>query len=788
VNPLDLAVAAPFAAALAIALSGRLLGRWSALLMIAAAATSFLAVLSAAGGSEPALSVHDWVPSLGVSFRLRADAFGAFFALLISGIGALVGLYSLGYDTSALSPARIGRYYAELAAFMGAMLGIALADDLMLLFVFWEITSLSSYLLIGFWYERDEARAGALTALLVTALGGLALVAGFVLIGLATGTFALSELLADEARRAALAASPAFPLALALVLLGAFTKSAQFPFHFWLPGAMVAPTPISTYLHSATMVKAGVFLLARVAPLFAVSAAWPVVVVPIGLATFLLGAWQALRQHDLKALLAYSTVSTLGLLTALYGLGLPAQDALQILSHATYKGALFMAAGIVEHATGTRDLRALGGLRRALPITFCICAIGVLSMGGVPPLFGFVAKEVLYASLLDSALLAPYPLARGAVIATAVLANAFLLAAGLRLLFGVFLGRAREPQGGDAGHGGHGAHAAHEPHGEPVLLWLPAAVLALGALGLGLASANGASAHLLAGFSSAPNAELHASLLAPHTGPLALSLLTLALGFAFWRAPAPIEALARLGAGLPSAQASWDAAVARVVRFAERYSEWWQNGSLRWYLTITVLFAAGIGLFGLGAGGISLAQASVSFANLDWIAAALAALIALATLAVLRAATRLGAALALSASGFLVALLFAVYRSPDILLTQILIETVSTVVILLVLYFMPTFRDDGLSPALRAWNAGVSVAFGLAMFVFVLLATSPAFRETRNLGQDYLARSLPEAGGRNAVNVIIVDFRAVDTLGEVTVLVLVGLCVFGLLRARRVEG
>ncbi|MEX2207866.1 MAG: hydrogen gas-evolving membrane-bound hydrogenase subunit E [Myxococcota bacterium] len=781
VNALTLALAAPFAAALLIALTGRWLGRVSGLFLVAAALASFGAILSVVGANSPVLAVHEWVPSLGVAFRLRADAFGGFFALLISGIGVLVALYSLGYDTPELSRARVGRYYAELATFMGAMLGIALADDLILLFVFWEITSISSYLLIGFWYERDAARAGALTALLVTAMGGLAMLAGFVLIGQATGSFALSEIVADDARRAALVASPAFLPALALVLVGAFTKSAQFPFHFWLPGAMVAPTPISTYLHSATMVKAGVFLLARLAPLFAASLVWPLVVVPIGLATFFLGAWQSFRESDLKALLAYSTVSTLGLLTAVYGLRAPEQDVLQILSHATYKGSLFMIAGIVEHATGTRDLRELGGLRRTLPVSFALCVLGVMSMGGLPPLFGFVAKEALYASLLASPVLASEPLLHGFVIALVVVANGFLLASGLKLLIGTFLGEARGT------HASHASHGTHEAHGEPVLLWLPAAVLALGALGLGLLSAGDTSERLVTGLSSAANAQLEVSLLPVHAGPLALSLFGLALGAAIYRARTRVEALQQRLDRWPDAQATWDALVAGLTRFAEAYSEWWQNGSLRWYFTITILFTMGIGFFALEAGGISIAHAAVSFESLDWTAAALAALILLATLAVIRSDTRLGSALALSASGFLVALLYAVYRSPDILLTQILIETVSTVVILLVLYFMPPFRKDGLSPALRAWNAAVSAGFGLVMFVFVLLCTSPAFRETRNLGQDYLARSLGEAGGRNAVNVIIVDFRAMDTIGEITVLVVVGLCVFGLLRARRGE-
>jgi NADH:ubiquinone oxidoreductase subunit 5 (subunit L)/multisubunit Na+/H+ antiporter MnhA subunit/multisubunit Na+/H+ antiporter MnhB subunit len=654
------------------------------------------------------------------------------------------------------------------------------SDDLILLFVFWEITSLTSFLLIGFWYEREFARDGALTALLVTAMGGLAMLAGFVLIGLATGSFALSEIVADDARRAALVASPAFLPALLLVLAGAFTKSAQFPFHFWLPGAMVAPTPISTYLHAATMVKAGIFLLARVTPLFAASVAWPLLVVPIGLATLFLGAWQSFRENDLKALLAYSTVATLGLLTLAYGLRAPEQDVLQILSHATYKGALFMVAGIVEHATGTRDLRELGGLRRALPISFAICVLGVLSMGGLPPLFGFVAKEALYATLLDSPLLAGMPLAHGFVLAVVVAANAFLFAAGFKLLIGAFLGSGPAERA-------HGAHAADEAHGESALMWLPPAVLALGALGLGLLAAGATSGRLVNALSSDPNADLAVSLLPSHAGPLVLSLVTIALGAAIYRWRAGVESMQARLDGLPDARVVWDGSVARVTRFAEAYSAWWQNGSLRWYFSAMLLFTTGISFFALEDGGISIANASVGFQNLEWDSFALACLILMSTIAVVRSDTRLGAALALTSSGFLVALIYAVYRSPDILLTQILIETVSTVVILLVLYFMPPFRKDGLSPALRAWNATVSAGFGLTIFVLLVLSTSPGFRETRNLGQDYLARSLGEAGGRNAVNVIIVDFRAMDTIAEITVLVVVGLCAYGLLRARRVQ-
>jgi NADH:ubiquinone oxidoreductase subunit 5 (subunit L)/multisubunit Na+/H+ antiporter MnhA subunit len=534
---------------------------------------------------------------------------------------------------------------------------------------------------------------------------------------------------------------------------------------------MVAPTPISTYLHAATMVKAGIFLLARVTPLFAASLVWPLIVVPVGLATLFLGAWQSFRENDLKALLAYSTVSTLGLVTLAYGLRAPEQDVLQILSHATYKGALFMVAGIVEHTAGTRDLRELGGLRKALPISFVLCLLGVLSMGGLPPLFGFVAKEAMYGSLLDSPMLSQQPLLHGFVVATVVVANAFLLASGLKLLIGVFLGT-----------------GSAERRAESPLLWLPPAVLAFGALGLGVLAASNATERLVNGLSSARNAQLAVSLLPTHLGPLVLTLVTIALGTLIYRSRVRVEALQKGFDRFRDSQEVWDGLVARLTSFAEGYSGWWQNGSLRWYFSVMLVFTTAISFFALEAGGVSIATASIGFQNLGWPSTCLAILIIMSTIAVVRSDTRLGAALALTASGFLVALVYAIYRSPDILLTQILIETVSTIVILLVLYFMPTFRKDGLSPAQSALNAAVSALFGFVIFVFVVLCTSPGFRETRNLGQDYLARSLGEAGGRNAVNVIIVDFRAMDTIGEITVLVVVGLCVYGLLRARRAEG
>jgi NADH:ubiquinone oxidoreductase subunit 5 (subunit L)/multisubunit Na+/H+ antiporter MnhA subunit len=762
-----LVVAAPFAAA-ALALGiGRLAGGRTGWLMVGVAASAFAGTLALLAAGDPPAFAREWIPALRVRLSFRGDGFGLFFALLISGIGTLVGLYSQSYLPK-LAPARIGRYYATLLAFMGAMLGVALADDLILLFIFWEITSLTSFLLIGFWYEEEQARKGAVTALLVTALGGLAMMVGFLIVGAAGESFSISELTQTAALRQRVAGSPLFLAALLLVLLGVMTKSAQWPFHFWLPGAMVAPTPVSTYLHAATMVKAGIFLLGRLLPIFGPAPAWANIVVPIGLLTFLLGAVQAFLDTDLKGILAKTTVATLGMVTMCYGLGLAQQDAVQMFSHAMYKGALFLVVGIVEHATHTRDIRELGGLRTKMPITFTLCLLGVLSLGGVWPSFGFLAKEALYADLLRAAPLASW-LPGWAVLGLVLVANAFLFAVGCRLLFGVFLGV-------PTSHG----HLAHEAGPG---LWLPPAVLAGMSLGLGIVSP--LTERLVNQFSSALSPALHLTLLPIHGGPVLLTLLTTLLGIGIYLGRGAVARVRRQAHDLPTMQGLWDRGVALVTAGAVHYSIRWQSGSLRWYLAGSLLFAVGLSGVSLWRAGTSLLQVPITLREMPWYGLALCALLGGTALLVARATTRLGAALALTANGFLTALLFVVYRSPDILLTQILIETVSTIFLLLVLYHLPPFRPDGFAPGRRAANLLVAGVVGLTMTGFVLLATSPQFREVNNLAADYLVRSMAQAGGANAVNVIIVDFRAMDTNGEITVLVLVGLLAFGLLRARR---
>jgi NADH:ubiquinone oxidoreductase subunit 5 (subunit L)/multisubunit Na+/H+ antiporter MnhA subunit len=771
---LPLAVGLPFAAALAVVCLGRAIGPGAGWIVLGAALASVATLVPAARTGGVDVFEVAWLPAIGVAASFRADGFGLLLAFLVAGIGALVALYSLAY-LAGEDVARVRRFHAALGAFMGAMLGVALADDLILLFVFWEITSVASFLLIGHRLEDDDARAGALMSLQVTALGGLVMSVGFLLVGQVTGTFSLSRIAASPELGARLLQSPLAAPALVLVLVGAFTKSAQVPFHFWLPRAMVAPTPVSAYLHAATMVKAGVFLLGRMWPLFGTSPLWAPILVVVGTASMSLGAWQAFRETDLKAILARTTASSLGTITLLYGLGATAESSLAILSHAFYKGALFLVAGIVEHHAHTRTLDRLGGLRRALPLAFLASLVASLSMAGVPPLLGFVAKDAAYAALFEAPFLAGRPLLRGAVLVASLGTSAFIVAVAGTLTLGVFLGpaRARRPGG-------------HRASGLP--LWPAPVLLAAGALALGLASLGHVTGDLVAATAAGPGDAAHASLVPSLGPPFWASLLALALGGAVWVRRDTVRALqARLGV-IPSAAGLWDGLVAATVRVAEAYSTRWQNGSLRWYLSATVLALPALCLWALGTGGLSWRQVGVNLADLPWYGLLFCVLLAIATLAAVRARTRLAAAIATTTIGFLVSMLFVVYRSPDILLTQVLIETVSTIFVLLVLVFLPAFRPSDLPPISRLVNVGIAAAFAVTITLLLLLSMTAGLREPDNISVrpgGLLSLALAEGGGQNAVNVVIVDIRAVDTNGEITVLAVVGLCIYGLLRSRR---
>ena len=712
------------------------------------------------GGDTIQLGVA-WVPSLGISLTFLLDGLSLLFALLISGIGALIVVYAGGYLAG---HPQLGRFYLVLLLFTVAMLGVVCAGDVITLFVFWELTSITSYLLIGFDHERPAARAAALQALLVTGGGGLALLAGALLLGQVAGGFEYWRL-AEQA--AAIHASPLYLPIVVLVLAGAFTKSAQVPFHFWLPAAMEAPTPVSAYLHSATMVKAGVYLVARLAPTLGGAAAWDASVTYFGAATLLTGGMLAVAQRDLKRLLAYSTVSALGALMLLLGLGsgLAAGAAVTfLLVHSLYKGALFMVAGAVDHATGTRDVTRLGGLGASLPLLASAALGAGLAMAGLPPLLGFVAKELVY----EATLAAP----AGAVLsAIAVVGNGLAVTVAALVALRPFWGAAPTP-------------VAHRP-GTALLL----GPLLLAALGLALgvwplaAPLLAAAAAVVRGEPTALSLGLWHGL----TPMLALSAATVALGAAVYlldgrdRAERLAARLASIAGGLTPTRL-YDATLAGLYGVAGWQTRRLQNGSLSTYL-LAVLVTL------LAVGGASLGGDVAWWAWTVWPVTAaevvVCAIMIAAALAAVRSTSRLGAIAALGAVGYGISLLFVFFGAPDLALTQFAIETLTVILFVLVIYRLPHFASFS-SRATRARDALVAIGVGTLMGGLVLLASTSPMRS--QLAAFFAAESLTAAHGRNVVNVILVDFRALDTLGEITVLAAAAVGIWSLSRLHLARG
>ncbi len=703
-----------------------------------------------------------WVPSLDLDLTFHLDGLSLLFALLITGVGALILIYSGGYLEG---DPRLGRFCGFLLFFMASMLGLVTAGNLLLLFVFWELTSISSFLLIGFDHEREEARDAALQALLVTGAGGLALLAGLVLLGLIAGSFDLGTVLAQgETVRA----HPHYPAVLALILLGAFTKSAQFPFHFWLPGAMEAPTPVSAYLHSATMVKAGLYLLARLHPVLGGTEPWMAALGTVGAVTMVVGGVLALLQTDLKRLLAYSTVSALGTLTLLLGLGTRYAVTgflVFLTAHALYKAALFMTAGILDHETGTRDVERLGGLRRAMPLTTGVAVTAALSLAGLGPLLSFIGKELFLEALLAA------PQARTLLIAAAVLAGGLFATVALLVGYRPFFGPFREPP-----------RAAHDP---PRALWLGPLLLALLGVVLGLAPGplgEGIIAPAAGAVLGQP-APVYLALWHGFNPALALSAASLLFGLAFFlaweqlrRALSHGEPLARWGPA-----AGYRAAVAVLLRSASAVTRLLQNGYLRTYLMMTL--GTVVILVGYPLVTRSLPPWTTGQLDLRLHEGILCFLILAAALTAVMTRSRLTAIVALGVVGYAIALIFILFGAPDLAMTQFLIETLTVIFLVLVFYRMPPLMRRS-SPGSRLRDALVAGTVGCLMTALVLLAigipTHPGSRE-------FYARESLAAHGRNVVNVILVDFRSLDTLGEITVLAAAALGVYALLKLRKEE-
>lgn len=716
--------------------------------LLAAAFVPALLLAGFAGparSGEPVVSRVDWVPGLGLDLAFRLDGFSLLFALIVAGIGFLVMFYAAAY----LGPGeRAGRFYSYLLLFGGAMLGLVLTDNLIALFAFWEVTSICSFLLIGFWDSRRASQDGALKALLVTAFGGMALLAAMVLTGLSAGTWTLSAV-----DFGALKAAPAFPWIAALLLVAAFTKSAQLPFHLWLPTAMEAPTPVSAYLHSATMVKAGIMLLSKFNPLLS-GTVFGDTALYVGLATMLFGGVLALRQSDLKALLAYSTVSQLGLITALLGAGETFAAVVHLVNHAVFKAALFMIVGIIDHQTGSRDLRRLSGLFRVLPLTGTAAIVAGLSMAGLPPAGGFISKELFLGAMLDQGTVA---------ILLTVVGSAFTFAYTLRFLK-VFFGPLSLPQ--------------------PDAFRRPRAVLLLPALPLVL---------LVAVFGFMPPADTAAGWFARLAQPsfgYEVIPLTLWHGFnaelltsaATWLIGLVIFIFAgQFVRAQTRVMPRWNmntlyyAAVRGLVETAERVTGATQGASFATHLRLILAAAAAAGLT-LGTRWLP-AEVSTVPAGV-WVATAFTLT---GLFGIILAQSRITILVFMSAIGLGTTLLYVQFRAPDLALTQLLIETVTVILFLSGFRFLPRLKAYNRPRAVAGFDALLGLGTGLSVAVLLLAVQTPLADRIKDF---YLRFSKSLAGGDNVVNVMLVDFRGFDTMGEITVLAVVALSIFGLLRLR----
>ncbi len=723
----------------------------------------FLTLFPAIADGEVITQSTDWVPLFDVTLSFYLDGLSMLFALLVTGIGTFIVLYGSGYLAG---HEYIGRFFCTILLFMGSMLGVVLADNLITLFVFWELTSFTSYLLIGFSHDSAESRNSALQALLVTGIGGLALLAGLILMGYTAGTFEMSEILnsGDVLRE-----SPLYLGILILILAGAFTKSAQFPFHFWLPGAMAAPTPVSAYLHSATMVKAGVYLLARVHPAMGDTDLWFYLVTGFGAATLLISAWLALCYTDMKQILAYTTVMVLATLTMLIGMGFPLAHqaaAVYILGHALYKASLFMVAGAIDHEAGTRDIAKLGGLRSLMPISAVAAALAALSMAGIAPFFGFIGKELLYEAALEA------PMWSTLLISIAVLGNiAVVAAAGIVAIKPFYGPKVETPK-----------HA----HEAPLSMWIgPITLASLGVVFGSLPFLIDSS--LIVPTASAIYGEtldFYLSLWHGINLPLILSVVTLLGGIAVYKIWTGLQS--STPAGLYSTtfhdgpKGGYQFLVDGMLSTAGWQTRVLQNGMLRYYvLTIVVTMAVAIGYTFMSRAGFAWNNELGSVELYEW--TLFATIIASALIAVM-VRSRLAIIVALGVIGFGLALIYLMYGAPDLAMTQVLVETLTVILVALVLVHMPPLKKSEAAGS-KFRDAVIALTLGGIFTAMTLTAMTLPF--DLFISEQFAEWSYPAAHGRNIVNVILVDFRALDTMGEVVVVAVAGLAVYALVKMNK---
>ncbi|AFQ59006.1 Na+/H+ antiporter subunit A [Bacillus subtilis subsp. subtilis] len=789
---LHLAILSPFLFAFIIPFLAKYAKRvhtgWFVLILPVLLFIYFLPMIRMTQSGETLRSVLEWIPSLGINFTVYIDGLGLLFALLITGIGSLVTLYSIFYLSK--EKEQLGPFYVYLLMFMGAMLGVVLVDNVMVLYMFWELTSLSSFLLIGYWYKREKSRYGAAKSLLITVSGGLCMLGGFILLYLITDSFSIREMVHQVQL---IAGHELFIPAMILILLGAFTKSAQFPFYIWLPDAMEAPTPVSAYLHSATMVKAGIYVIARFSPIFAFSAQWFWIVSLVGLFTMVWGSFHAVKQTDLKSILAFSTVSQLGMIISMLGVSAAALHyghteyytvaamaaIFHLINHATFKGSLFMAVGIIDHETGTRDIRKLGGLMAIMPITFTISLIGTFSMAGLPPFNGFLSKEMFFTSMLRVTHFDLFNVQTWGVLFPlfAWIGSVFTFIYSMKLLFKTFRGNYQPEQ------------LEKQAHEAPVGMLVPPVILVALAVSLFFfpnilsysliePAMNSIYPTLLDGHEKF---HVHISQWHGVTTELLMTAGIVVIGTIGYLSLNKWKGIYKLFPSKLTLNRLYDKLLTMMEKGSYRVTKQYMTGFLRDYLLY--IFAGFIILIG-GAfaikGGFSFKTEGM--AKIGVYEIILTLVMISATVATVFARSRLTAIIALGVVGYTLALFFVIFRAPDLALTQLVIETISVALFLLCFYHLPKLRLKTKTRTFRMTNFIISL--GVGVIVTLLGIASSSQRTKDSIASFFVKHSHDLGGGDNVVNVILVDFRGFDTMFEITVLTIAALGIYSMIKTK----
>ncbi|MDX8045897.1 Na+/H+ antiporter subunit A [Gracilibacillus sp. S3-1-1] len=722
---------------------------------------------------SPINQSYNWIPSLNIGFDFYLDGLSLLFVLLISGIGTLVTLYSIFYlHTSE----RLDQFYVYLLIFMTAMFGVVLSDNVFVLYAFWELTSISSFLLIGYWNYKERSRYGALKSMLITVFGGLSMLGGFILLSIITETTSIQAMISQAD---VILSSDYFGLILAFILLGAFTKSAQFPFHIWLPDAMEAPTPVSAYLHSATMVKAGIFLVARFLPIFSGNDWFFVFVSGIGILTLIWGSYMAVRQTDLKGILAFSTISQLGMIMAMLGFGTSAAifaAVFHILNHATFKGSLFMIAGIVDHETGTRDIRRLGGLFTLMPISATLAFFGTFSMAGLPLPFlnGFYSKEMFFESTLhlnESSIGFANVLAQ-AIPYLAVFGSIFTFVYSMYLVFGTFTGEK------------HLDKLEKKPHEAPIGMLVSPIILVLGVIVIGLFPNIVNSTflqHTAEAIYGQPMEEVHIHFWHGWVPALYMSLIVVGVGIVLAITRKGWSSIYNLFPGKLSFNKAYDFLLDQSEKASAKLTNFYMTGSLRLYmaLILVAILVCSFGALWLTDG---FALDTTNLAEITVPEVLIAITMAIAAICTIFTRNKIASILILGVVGYGLALLFVIYRAPDLALTQLVVETITVALFLLCFYHLPNLRERTENVSQKLINIIISVAFGALMTTVAISAHSTKLFD--KISDYFLETAYKIGGGHNVVNVILVDMRGIDTLFEIVVLGIAAFAIYGLIKLR----